>query len=307
MKNQKSLTIITGIVTLISMVSYLASGRGSDAAKIVSDLSLAIFGSALLGFIMSLSSYYSAKQQELHDFISAVERYIDQFYWIHPLQIQIPMRLYQDYLFDKDDDASDALYNELIRSKMLRPETKRGLTVAGLIHEWVKQTVYDSYTEEDIEEEVNNRLDQAKDQIEWSMNMYKSLPNIDVTELMDKCDSLAFFKKKNKTVTDDIIKNLRQITVALNSTALVLKRQSPKENIYYRLNRLLETEKKIFEVTEIKPYEYEDAQGMFTYQVITKRNLFVKKIFNDINTLSGMQYEGNPYTWEVSIISPLLQ
>ena len=128
MKNQKSLTIITGIVTLISMVSYLASGRGSDATKIVYDLSLAVFGSALLGFIMSLSSYYSTKQQELHEFISAVEWYIDHFYWIHPLQIQIPMRLYQDYLFDKDGNASDALYDELIRSKMLRPETQRGLT-----------------------------------------------------------------------------------------------------------------------------------------------------------------------------------
>lgn len=307
MRNHRALTITTGIATLISIVSYLLSGRGSNAANIVSDLSLAVFGSALLGFIMSLSSYNSAKQQELHEFISAVERYVDQFYWIHPLQIQIPMKLYQDYLYDKDDDATDELYDELIRSKMLKPETQRGLTIAGLMHEWVKQTVYDSYTEGDIEEEVNNRLEQAKGQIEWSVNMYKSLPNIGVTELMDKCDSLAFFREKNKMAADSIIKNLRQITVALNSTALVLKRQSPKESLYYRLNELLETEKKVFEVIEIKPYEHEDRQGMFTYQVITKRNLFVKNIFDDINNLCGKQHEGDPYTWEVSVISPLLQ
>ena len=56
MKAKKWLTIITLVITVISLVLAFIIGKNSNC--ITYDISMAIFGGAALGFIMSFTEYY---------------------------------------------------------------------------------------------------------------------------------------------------------------------------------------------------------------------------------------------------------
>ena len=56
MKAKKWLTIITLVITALSLVLAFIIGKNSNC--ITYDISMAIFGGAALGFIMSLTEYY---------------------------------------------------------------------------------------------------------------------------------------------------------------------------------------------------------------------------------------------------------
>ena len=305
MRNQRMLTIVTGIVSLLAILVYvLSKACEGNIWKSLTELSLAVFGSALLGFIMSLSSYFSAKQQEIADFITVVEDYSRQFYLIAPLQIQIPRELYKTYLYDKKEDASDQLFDSLERKKVLRKNTQRNLTVENLLLQWTRQTVYEHYTEDQICETKDERLENARDQISWVSNMYRNLPNMDVKNVVDKKRRFAFFGKSEQKLINDVVSDLNCITTILNSAATIMKRANPKENLFYQLKRIEDIEQKLFETVEWKEYPYEDDQGMFTYQICTVRNKILNDMEKKITQLRKTEYDETSASWDIYVISP---
>ena len=66
MKAKKWLTIITGCISLLSLIAALIIGKTSNC--ILYDISMAIFGSALLGAIMSLTEYFVERRKAMEQF-----------------------------------------------------------------------------------------------------------------------------------------------------------------------------------------------------------------------------------------------
>ncbi len=305
MRNQRTLTIVTGVVSFLAIFVYVLSKACEGSIwKSMMELSLAIFGSALLGFIMSLSSYFSAKQQEMSDFITVVEDYSRHFYLITPLQIQIPRELYKTYLYDKKEDASDQLFDNLERRRFLRKNTQRNLTVENLLLQWTRQTVYEHYTEDQICETKEERLESARDQISWVSNMYRNLSNMDAKKIVDKKKRFAFFGKSEQKLINDVVSDLNCITTILNRAAIIMKRANPKENLFYQLKRIEDIEQKLFETVEWKEYPYEDDQGMFTYQICTVRNKILNDMEKKIAQLRKTEYDETSASWDIYVISP---
>ena len=69
MKSKKWLTILTFIATLLSLIiAIILTAKGKRGQSFCYDLCLAVFGSALLGFIMSLTEYFVEKRRAMEEF-----------------------------------------------------------------------------------------------------------------------------------------------------------------------------------------------------------------------------------------------
>ena len=66
MKSKKWLTIITLFMSILSLI--VACLIGKDSNCIFYDISMALLGSAVLGFIMSLTEYYVEKRKAMEEF-----------------------------------------------------------------------------------------------------------------------------------------------------------------------------------------------------------------------------------------------
>lgn len=73
MKAKKWLTIITLVITALSLVFAFIIGKNSNC--ITYDISMAIFGGAALGFIMSLTEYYLKDEKQWKNFGFRQPRY----------------------------------------------------------------------------------------------------------------------------------------------------------------------------------------------------------------------------------------
>ena len=72
MKAKKWLTIITLFVATISLV--LAYVIGKDNNSISYDITMALLGSAILGFIMSITEYYAERRKAMEEsYIQAIK------------------------------------------------------------------------------------------------------------------------------------------------------------------------------------------------------------------------------------------
>ena len=66
MKAKKWLIIITLIVSIVSFIIAFVIGKKSTC--IYYDVSMALFGSAALGFIMSITEYYVERRKAMEEF-----------------------------------------------------------------------------------------------------------------------------------------------------------------------------------------------------------------------------------------------
>ncbi len=72
-ESKKWLTIITLVITALSLVLAFIIGKNSNC--ITYDISMAIFGGAALGFIMSLTEYYVERRKQWKNFGFRQPRY----------------------------------------------------------------------------------------------------------------------------------------------------------------------------------------------------------------------------------------
>ena len=66
MKAKKWLTIMSLIVSLLALVAAFVIGKDSNC--IYYDVSMALLGSAVLGFIMSITEYYVERRKAMEEF-----------------------------------------------------------------------------------------------------------------------------------------------------------------------------------------------------------------------------------------------
>lgn len=71
MKAKKYLTICTLMVSVVSIISAVLIGKSSNC--IGYDIAMALLGSAVLGFIMSITEYYVEKRRAMEAFWLSAE------------------------------------------------------------------------------------------------------------------------------------------------------------------------------------------------------------------------------------------
>ena len=99
MKAKKWLTIITLVITALSLVLAFIIGKNSNC--ITYDISMAIFGGAALGCIMSLTEYYVERRKAMEEFWLQATKVLNELKKIKYLDVDAPINLIVD-----DIDAS---------------------------------------------------------------------------------------------------------------------------------------------------------------------------------------------------------
>ena len=94
MKAKKWLTIITLIITALSLVLAFIIGKNSNC--ITYDISMAIFGGAALGFIMSLTEYYVERRKAMEEFWLQATKVLNELKKIKYLDVDAPINLSND-------------------------------------------------------------------------------------------------------------------------------------------------------------------------------------------------------------------
>lgn len=132
MKAKKWLTIITLVVTLVAMIVALyAKYKKCDLAY---DFSMAIFGSALLGFIMSLTEYFTERRKAMEDFLRASYKVYSKLRKIKYIDTDEPRDLIIDCIAEEQrNDLYCGLEGETAKAMgMIVDHTKRDEYIAWM-------------------------------------------------------------------------------------------------------------------------------------------------------------------------------
>jgi len=192
MKAKKWVTIITFICAVISLVFALIATF--NCIDLVYDISMAIFGSALLGFIMSLIEYFAERRKAMESFLSAAYKVYVQLRKIKLLKLDQPQDLILDCIAEEqhnkqwgkcDGETAKALGIEAVHKK-------RDAYIA-----WIQENETMSFSESDDIESIliqiyNERIENYINMFMKYMDMYIVASKIDLEDLSNAYGNLDF-------------------------------------------------------------------------------------------------------------------
>ena len=103
MKAKKCLTIITVVITVLSLFLAIIIGKNSNC--ITYDISMAIFGGAALGFIMSLTEYYAERRKAMEEFFLQATNVLNELRKIKYLDVDAPINLIVDAINEDESNT----------------------------------------------------------------------------------------------------------------------------------------------------------------------------------------------------------
>lgn len=213
MKAKKWLTIITGLISAASLTIALIIGKGSPC--ILYDIALAIFGSALLGLIMSLTEYFVERRKAMEQFWNEARKVVQQFRNIRYINVDVPHELILAcFREERGNSWSKALgspESDAAKSKLIS---------------WLEENVVMSWTEEDyiaseLERIFEDRMAFFRREYQRAIDSYVAASAVDVGVLGNSYGNLDFFWNKhirNKSYSE-IYNKLRDFHKVLLSEA----------------------------------------------------------------------------------------
>jgi hypothetical protein len=109
MKAKKWLSRITILITVLAVVGLTLFSKGS---LLWYSISLAIFGSALLGFIMSLTEYFAEKRKAMEAFWQEAVRTSNTLSNLKYCLLDVPVELVRDCVAEEFINKNFAVYQE---------------------------------------------------------------------------------------------------------------------------------------------------------------------------------------------------
>lgn len=91
MRGKKNLTIITFLCTASALLCAILTAK--ETGSIVYDIALAIFGSSLLGFVMSLTEYFVERRSAMECFWQEARKVLSKFRKVKYIDIDAPVDL----------------------------------------------------------------------------------------------------------------------------------------------------------------------------------------------------------------------
>lgn len=206
MKAKKWVTIITFVCSMGSLVFALVAK--CKCYDLMYDLSMAAFGSALLGFIMSLTEYFSERRKAMETFLSESYKIYTRFRKIKYIDIDESSELLVECIVEEQNNQfCDKYGEETARFYNLAVSHKKRDEYFELLE---RNSPY--FTENDDIEAVLTKI--YKDTIEnykalfkSRMNMYMEFNEINLGPLSDAYGNLDFIfaNKKIRNVAYDSI------------------------------------------------------------------------------------------------------
>ncbi|MBE6718897.1 MAG: hypothetical protein E7574_06550 [Ruminococcaceae bacterium] len=198
MKAKKWATYITFIFSISSIVCALIAYF--TCFPIMYDISLAIFGSALLGFVMSLVEYFAERKNSMNNFLSAAFDCYIQFRKLKYINLNEPPELVLNCIFEeqRNNDLISTFKKKEAKAAVLAPShKKRDAYIA-----WIKENESIFFHESDnpdtkLIQIYNQRMEDYRKLFLSKMDMYIELSNIDLHDLSNAYSNLDFLFGNN--------------------------------------------------------------------------------------------------------------
>ena len=212
MKAKKWLTIITLAVTLMTIIVALYAK--CKKYELAYDFSMAIFGSALLGFIMSLTEYFAERRKAMEYFLMASYKVYSKLRKIKYIDTDEPRDLIVDCIAEEQHNTlCCGLEGETAKAMgMIVNHTKRGEYIA-----WVEANEVMSFSEEDDNQTIliqmyNQRIEDYKKLFMSRIDMYLKISKTDLEDLSNAYGNLDFLfgnRTIRQTAYDSIYQRLK--------------------------------------------------------------------------------------------------
>lgn len=182
-------TIICSIASVVLMIVFQCND-----IKIGYDISLALFGSAFLGFIMSLIEYFSERKDSMEKFWMEARKVLIQFRKAKPIVTNVPEELILNSFTEEIRNREVEQYGEKVASSLgLKRESKAKSEYIA----WMESHEIMSFTESDniseiLDEMYKQHLEENKICFSSIIDNYIELAYISLSDLESAYDSLDF-------------------------------------------------------------------------------------------------------------------
>ena len=192
MKAKKWVTFIAAGISAISLICAIVAN--CFCIELMYDISMAIFGSALLGFIMSLIEYFAERRKAMESFLSAAYKVYVQLRKIKLLKLDQPQDLILDCIAEEQHNKQWGKCDG---------ETAKTLGL-GAVHKkrdayiaWMQENEPMSFSESDDIESIliqiyNERIEDYSNMFMKYMDMYIVASKIDLEDLSNAYGNLDF-------------------------------------------------------------------------------------------------------------------
>ena len=197
MKAKKWVTFITAGISIISLFCAIIANVAD--IELMYDISMAIFGSALLGFIMSLIEYFAERRRAMEDFLGAAYKVYVQLRKIKLLKLDEPQGLILECILEEQ-------HNKMWGKCDGKTAKELGF---GAIHQkrdayitWMQENEVMPFSEsDDIKSNqiriYNKRIEDYSNMFMKYMEMYVAASKIDLEDLSNAYGNLDFLFGNN--------------------------------------------------------------------------------------------------------------
>ncbi|MFR6290972.1 MAG: hypothetical protein ACLUKQ_05910 [Peptococcaceae bacterium] len=211
MKTKKWLTIITFVVSLLSII--VAFNISKENNSIFYDIAMALFGSASLGFIMSIIEYYVERRKAMEEFWLQATKVLKELRKIKYLDEDAPLNLIIDAFNEEYSNKCNQVFAILSGDKEIHHEAKNKLI------SWYEENIPFSFDENtDIDKELEQFYESEMAEYEKSftqcMDSYQTASTIELGILDNAYGNLDFIfanKCVRQETYDQIFNKLRNI------------------------------------------------------------------------------------------------
>lgn len=219
MKAKKRLTIITLLVSLLSLVASFVIGKDSNC--IYYDISMALLGSAVLGFIMSITEYYVERRKAMEEFWIQANKILKELRKIKYLDLDAPTNLIIEAFVEELSNESNLMFSLLSKDKEIQHIAKDNLI------SWYEKNVplpFDENTdvEKELEELYQSKMEGYKNSFMHCMSNYQLASSVELGTLDNAYGNLDFIVANNsirKKAYDLIYDKIRKIVIQFKTEA----------------------------------------------------------------------------------------
>lgn len=186
MKAKKWLTIITLVITVLSLLLAIIIGKDSNCISY--DISMAIFGGATLGFIMSLTEYYVERQRAMEEFLIQAINVLNELRKIKYLDIDAPINLIADAINEEDSNVW--------REKIPFLNEKRSVSAKKKLISWCEENAIFPFDKNadviELEQMYESKMAEYKGVFLQCMDSYREASMIELGNLDNAYGNLDF-------------------------------------------------------------------------------------------------------------------
>lgn len=217
MKAKKWLTIITLVIAIISLFIAIIIDKNSNC--ITYDISMAIFGGATLGFIMSLTEYYVERRRAMEEFWLQATRVLNELRKIKYLDVDAPIKLTVDAIIEENSN----MWKKKIRG--LNTDEEISVSAKKKLISWYEENnLFPLGKSTDIDMEVEqlyeSKMAESKEVFVQCMDSYREASVVDLGNLDNAYGNLDFImvnKCIRKKAYELIFEKLRKIVYEFKS------------------------------------------------------------------------------------------